>query len=328
MKIPAYLNFTFTALLMLVVNAHLWAQQPAQFSLYMQNKFGFNPAYAGLENTLIANATYRSQWTGLPGNPVTQNINVHMPLYIVGGGIGISLENEAIGSWKHSAGMLTFNHQRTLSNGILSAGLSLGITQKQIDGKKIKTPGTIFDDLGNPVDHNDVLLSTGVETGLGPVMNGGLYYLSEKMEIGFSVMNLLENKIDMGLLAFKPKRSFHVFTSYHFDISRSLNVRPSVLIKSDVAQTQMEFSVLTSYNENIFAGASFRGYHSESLDAIAILTGFRLSEKISLFYAYDLTLSNLNSVSSGSHELLLNYNLGKPIGKGIPPKIIYNPRSL
>jgi hypothetical protein len=90
----------------------------------------------------------------------------------------------------------------------------------------------------------------------------------------------------------------------------------------------MEFSVLTKYNENIFAGASFRGYRTESLDAVAFLAGFRLSEKLTLHYAYDLTISNLNAVSNGSHELLLNYNLGKPIGKGRPPKIIYNPRSL
>ncbi|MFQ5447342.1 MAG: type IX secretion system membrane protein PorP/SprF, partial [Saprospiraceae bacterium] len=62
--------------------------------------------------------------------------------------------------------------------------------------------------------------------------------------------------------------------------------------------------------------------------AIAVLAGFKLSESIKLAYAYDFTLSNLSTVSSGSHEIMLNYNLGKPIGKGRPPKIIYNPRSL
>jgi len=64
------------------------------------------------------------------------------------------------------------------------------------------------------------------------------------------------------------------------------------------------------------------------LDAVALMAGFKLNEKLSVGYAYDIGLSALNSVSSGSHELLLNYNLGAPIGKGRPPAVIYNPRSL
>jgi hypothetical protein len=90
----------------------------------------------------------------------------------------------------------------------------------------------------------------------------------------------------------------------------------------------MDFSLITRYNENIFIGASLRGYHSESLDAVALIGGFKLSEKITIGYSYDLTLSSLKTASNGSHEILLNYNLGKAIGKGRPPKIIYNPRSL
>jgi hypothetical protein len=47
-----------------------------------------------------------------------------------------------------------------------------------------------------------------------------------------------------------------------------------------------------------------------------------------LGYSYDLTRSSLNTVSNGSHELLLRYQLDKPVGQGQPPPIIYNPRSL
>ena len=82
------------------------------------------------------------------------------------------------------------------------------------------------------------------------------------------------------------------------------------------------------YNENIFVGGSLRGYHGNSIDAVALMGGFKLSEKISIGYAYDLGLSRLKTVNSGAHEILLNYNLGAPIGQGKPPSIIYNPRSL
>jgi hypothetical protein len=39
-------------------------------------------------------------------------------------------------------------------------------------------------------------------------------------------------------------------------------------------------------------------------------------------------MSGLQEVTDGSHEVMLNFNLNKPIGKGKPPKIIYNPRFL
>ena len=66
----------------------------------------------------------------------------------------------------------------------------------------------------------------------------------------------------------------------------------------------------------------------DSADAVALIGGIKLNEKITFGYSYDLTLSGLSNVSNGTHEVLLNYNLGKQIGQGKPPIIIYNPRSL
>ena len=112
------------------------------------------------------------------------------------------------------------------------------------------------------------------------------------------------------------------------EISRKLSLHPSVLVRSDAVQTQTDFSLTAKFNDNIFGGVSLRGYNSESIDAAAILAGFRLSEKTTFMYAYDMTLSGLRDVSNGSHEVGLRYNLNKPIGAGRLPRIIYNPRSL
>jgi len=100
------------------------------------------------------------------------------------------------------------------------------------------------------------------------------------------------------------------------------------MLKSDLQETQVEISTLVKYNDNIFGGASFRGYNNNTIDAAAFLAGIKLSEKITLAYSYDLTLSSYNSVSTGSHEILINYNLNRKIGAGIPPRIIHNPRFL
>ncbi|HFA51151.1 MAG TPA: type IX secretion system membrane protein PorP/SprF [Bacteroidetes bacterium] len=321
---------TITSILFyLAIASVCFAQQAPQYSLYMWNKHVFNPAYAGMENSLSITGVYRSQWLNLPGSPETQTVNAHMPLYIAGGGVGISFENESIGSWKQSAATLSYNYQMLMGkSGVLSIGLSAGLIQRELDGAKIRTPeGEIIE--GEYISHNDPLLPfLGVERGLAPTVGLGAFYQGEKLEVGLSAINLLENEVSLSKVTFKPERTYYLYLGYKLSLGRKLEILPSALLKSDVYQTQMDFSAIVRYNENISIGASFRGYDSNSQDAVAILAGIKLSEKINLGYAYDLTLSGLSNVSTGTHEILLNYNLGKPVGKGKPPIIIYNPRSL
>jgi hypothetical protein len=83
--------FTFTLLLLLLAVPML-GQQAAQYSLYRLNKYAFNPAYAGLDNSLSMTGVYRTQWVSLPGAPVSQHFNAHMPLvHHWRRGIGISV---------------------------------------------------------------------------------------------------------------------------------------------------------------------------------------------------------------------------------------------
>jgi len=114
----------------------------------------------------------------------------------------------------------------------------------------------------------------------------------------------------------------------NIDLANAITFHPSVFVKSDVLETQVDFSALFSYDDNISLGASFRGYSENTADAVAIIGGLKLSDNIRLFYSYDLTLSDINTVSTGSHEIMINYNLNKDFGKGVPPPIIYNPRNL
>lgn len=304
------------------------AQQPAQYSMYRLNKYAFNPGYAGLDNSLSMTGVYRTQWVGLPGSPVTQNLNAHMPLYIAGGGVGLSVENETLGSWRQTAFSASFAYQLPVSkSGLFSLGLSAGWVQRQLDGSKVRTPSTVIDDLGNVI-HNDPYLGNSLEGGAGPTAHFGAFYQGERLEFGISAINLLGNRLKLSDLKFEQERTYFLYLGYRLDLNKKFTTIPSILLKTDVYQTQIDFSVTTQYNENIFVGASLRGYHSNSLDAIALMGGFKLTEKISIAYSYDLGLSNLKTASTGSHEVLLNYNIGRPIGKGRPPAIIYNPRSL
>lgn len=307
------------------------AQQSPQYSMYMLNKYNFNPAYAGMDNSLSVTGVFRKQWVNLEGSPVTQSINAHMPLYYFNGGFGINLENDQLGIERNTSASLSYNYYMPLSNrNILSFGMGAGVIQKSLDGSKLRTPEGDYSE--PPVsDHRDLLLPNGNVAATAPYLNAGIYFYSDKLELGISANNLIEPTATLNAeetVNIKFIRNYFFSFAYSFEISRDIVIQPSIFAKSDLIQTQLEASAVVKYNDNIFGGASFRGYNANSIDAAVLLAGFKLNEKITLAYSYDLTLSGLRKVSNGSHEILLNYNLNKPIGKGIPPKIIYNPRFL
>ena len=321
------MKYCFTLLLLLGFCLGLQAQQPSHYSLYMFNRLNFNPAYAGLDHSLSITGIYRGQWVGgFEGNPTTQHVSMHMPLYLVSGGVGLHLENDETGARQFTSATLSYNYQKFLGESILSIGASAGWAQRRIDGSRLRTPDGSYQDGG--INHEDIDLFATLEAAATTTFGAGVYFQNERFEAGLSVQNITEPEVTIENLQLKLNRTYYGMISGHIKIGNSLAFHPAIFVRSDAVQTQMDFSGLFQYNDNIFIGGAFRGYNDTSSDAVSILAGFKLSEKITFGYAYDITISGLNSVQNGSHEIMINYNLNKRIFGGRPPAIIYNPRSL
>lgn len=305
----------------------LSAQQPAQYSLFMMNPLNWNPAYAGLDHSLSVTAGYRKQWTQLPGSPVSQYINIHLPTYALGGGLGLQIENDRLGAGRWTAAHLSYSFQKSLGSGILALGIGSGVVQRTLDGSLIRTPDGNYEP-GSGLNHNDPTLPVGTESGIAPTFHAGVYYQSERIEAGVGVRHLNESRVDLPTLRFQLDRNIFFQFGVHLDLGANLSVHPALLLRTDMVQTQTDVAAVFRIQENIFVGASFRGYSTETGDAVAGLAGFKLSENLTLAYAYDMTISGLQRVNNGSHEIAIYYNLNKPIGVGRPPRIIYNPRTL
>jgi type IX secretion system PorP/SprF family membrane protein len=304
-----------------------YAQQPAQYSLYMLNPYAVNPAAAGLEKTLTATGGYRTQWVDIQGNPVSQFLNISLPLSIIGSGIGFSVHNESLGARNGLTLKASYNYILKMGDNQLSFGLGGGIVQGALDGNKLRTPDGDYTQ--GVINHNDRVLSAVSVNGSIPTFDAGVYFKSEKFEGGVSTNNLTEPILSLkgqNDINVKLKRNYFGMAMAHFDLINKITIHPSVLIKSDAVQTQMEFSTFLQYDDNIFLGTSFRGYNKNSQDAIVILGGFKLNSKLLLAYSFDFTLSALKTVNQGTHEIVLRYNIGKEFGIGKLPPIIYNPR--
>ena len=77
----------------------VWAQQPAQYSLFMLNKYAYNNAYNGLDQSLSITGVFRKQWTTFPGSPLNFNFTAHLPLEMISSGVGFGVEYDALGAY-------------------------------------------------------------------------------------------------------------------------------------------------------------------------------------------------------------------------------------
>jgi len=292
-----------------------------------------NPAYAGLDNTLVATGVYRQQWSGLQGAPVTQHVNAHLPIYRISSGVGLKVENDVIGAHRTTQAVLSYSYQLPLGReAVLSLGVGGGYLQYALDGAKLRAPQGTYAEPGTGggvFSHNDPRLPEGKIQAGAPVVEFGVFLQTPRLELGTAVQPVFAPVLratSTSDFALTPIRQYLAYASYRISPSDNLEIKPAFLTKTDITETQMEISTSLRWRENIFAGLSYRGFSASARDAAVLFGGFKLNEKTTLAYAFDIPLSPLQAVNRGSHELLLRYSLNKPIGTGKLPPIIYNPR--
>jgi len=88
---------------------------------------------------------------------------------------------------------------------------------------------------------------------------------------------------------------------YKFFISDDVSVMPSIMLK-EINPVPFTFDVNAkiSFRDVFWLGGSYR-----KDDSFGILAGFNINSTINVGYSYDMTTSALNTVSNGTHEIVL-----------------------
>lgn len=314
---------------LLVVVLPLSAQQLPQFSLGLLDVTTQNPASVGMQESMIINGHFRSQWVSIPGSPLSSGVSVHTPLYLVGGGLGIQLQQDSYGAEQILRGALAYSKHLSLGEGILGIGGRVGFNQHQLDGGKLRTAtGDYSEDVNLPI-HNDEILPTGVFSLTGLNFSIGAYFKTERIEGGIATYQLAENPLSDANFTFDKTRHYFATFKAHFPLSYSVDLTPGIQMRTDANEIQADLSLLATYNEKFTVGALYRGYNKTSQDALAIILGIPLNTSFKVHYSYDIGLSALNMTgNNGSHEILVSYTIPVKFGSGRLPNIIYNPRNL
>ncbi len=277
-----------------------FAQQDPEYTQYMYNMSVINPGYATNDPCILnVGGIYRTQWVGVEGAPKTGSIFLHAPisdkmetgLSIVNDKIGDGILNET-----NIAGDLAYvlNLNGTAK---LSFGMKLGVNLFNTtipDNFIVNNPGDgAFQNL------NQSFLNLGA----------GAFYFSDRYYLGLSVPNFLPNKQinDFnGTKAIGVDEAHIFFTGgYVFQLSPSVKLKPAFMTKI-VTNTPLAVDVTANVllYDKFEIGAAYR-----LQDSFSGLVNYRITPELRVGYAYDYTTSNLGQFNSGSHEILILYNL-------------------
>jgi type IX secretion system PorP/SprF family membrane protein len=269
------------------------AQQDPQFTQFFTNQLFFNPAAAGAEqNTHVAGA-FRNQWTGFNGAPLTFSLTGDHYFKKIRSAFGLITVYDTIGFEKTLDVKIAYAYRIPIKKTFLQLGVDMGTKTHTFDGVFIAI---------QPGDPN---IPIGKQTATTFVISGGVYFWSKRFSVGLSVHNINRPTIfkDQPGDGYTFSRHYYLYLQYRQPLGEDFSLRPTFLVKSDAASTQLDADLLFYYQDRCFLGGAYR-----IDDAVAIMAGARIW-KIWLQYSYDITTSKLGGYSNGSHEAMIRYSL-------------------
>lgn len=279
----------------LLALGQLFAQQQVQTSLYYFNTLGHNPAYTGTRDALAINLAHRNQWAGVNGAPQTTFLNIHTPIKGTQLSIGADLMHDEIGVSKTTAAYLDLAYYVQLDDkgNRLSFGLKGGFN--------------IFDLTLSELNADPDVFKQDVENKWRGNFGAGIYYYGQRHFIGLSALSLLKNSVldsntDIELLPLM--RHYYLTGAYVFDISPSLKLRPTALVKIvEGTETNFDGELAAILYDKLFLGVGYR--HDVSVRGYLIA---RLTPQLSAGYNYEYIFNDLGKYTGGTHEFMLSYD--------------------
>jgi len=285
----------------------LKAQQQNMYSQYMYNMININPAYAG--NRIGDNITslYRKQWVNVAGAPTTFSLSwdrgtdedvglIHGSKWPVG--YGLQIYKDQVGIETSQGFQAFYSYRLKFKESFLSFGLSGGVMNYRALYSQVSTVTG-----GDPLFQEDI-------SAIVPTAGVGALYATAHWYVGLSAPSLLQTKIMDNKQNITTGSDGHFFLTggYVFYATDELTLKPSVMIRA-VKSEPLQYDInLNAWIQNtVGLGLSYR-----SNDALVGMVNFRITPQITIGYAYDYLISNMTHFSTGSHELILNFQFNAP----------------
>ncbi len=276
------------------------AQQDPITSNYMFHTLSFNPGYAGSSGMICATALNRQQWLGFEGAPSTTVFNISAPVAPFGirSGIGLTVQNDALGFDKDISIALSYAYIADVGMGKLGIGINAGMFNMTLDPEWSIPSGDIF-----TPPSGDPNIPEGKESSVNFDAGLGVYYTTDKYYAGISVTHINQPDVKFTKGVSYISRHYYATAGYILQLPNpSLELLPSVFAISDGKTLQFSATSLIRYNKKAWGGVSYRPG-----DALVGIAGIELFNGIRFGYAYDFPISDIRKNTHGSHEFMVNY---------------------
>lgn len=276
----------------------LSAQQLPLYSEYMFNTFEINPAYAGSRDVIQIISMFRKQWTGFKTAPQSTFLSVDLPIPGKRVGLGIKIVDDRDEITKTIGAQAAYAYKVPVgSYSTLALGLQAGAMSFKSDFTKV--------DVIDPNDPSFSHVVNSVKINFGT----GIFFNTENFYVGVSLPNLFRQNLkknDPGNLGdFKQNMHIYFNTGYVFMLSYNFVLKPSVLVRGLVGSP-----VSVDVNTNLWiADMLSLGVSYRNKSALVGIINLRVLPELYLGYAYDHSISRLNIIAKGSHEVILKYEI-------------------
>lgn len=276
------------------------AQQNVQYSQFMLNDHGLNPAVAGSSTGWFFIIGRRTQWRGFEFAPETNFASVTRSFGKKGyrrywHGAGAYIEQDKFGAFSNKAAYGTYTiHLKLNRKYHIGFGVSAGV-------KSHAVTNSLF-------DVNDPALA-GKGKVVTPDIIPGVYLYSKKITAGVAVRNLYANRLKQGsreigtnsrLLpnAYITVARKFVTGSYDFIIVPSVHIQ-TTFVNIPVSS----FNCMAYYRKRVGLGVSYRMH-----DAVIGMIQVRIFSNIVVGFSYDYTISRFRAANANSQEFMLGFS--------------------
>jgi type IX secretion system PorP/SprF family membrane protein len=261
-----------------------------------------NPAMAGSTSSLSVFVLHRRQWVSLPGAPSTSLIGFSKRLNKkIGGAVGLQIADDQIGSLKYNNLKLMY-----------AKDFRFGISELRIGGAiignflKINKTNWITSDL-----EVDTELSQGRKARSQYVDGSfGLAFKRNDLTIGMAISRI--RNANLADLNWQMNRSYNAWLGYKLQWGDKVafNTTPMIrVITDELSSPQIEGRIDTEINNKFWLLAGYR-YGESALLGFSYIIPVGAG-KMMFGYVFDYGLNTLAEYNSGSHELMLKFNLDK-----------------
>ncbi len=291
-----YICFIFC---LLIIKLH--SQQTTQYTQFIFNKIGYNPASSGLslnsKYELIFGA--RSQWLGFSNNPTSGFISYNYNFipqhgYTKWHNIGMYIDHDQAGDLSQDNLWLSYAfHLLVSKKTIMSFGVFGGIKHFNLSTSNL--------DKSDPA-----IAKSSSSVWAYPNIVPGIRVTNKKMFIDLCFQNVTINrKSGFGGQIGSPSKLFPHYTlntGYKFKINDLDNLVAAVNLHSSLfSLPSVEINIINYYNKRFALGASLR-----SKNFISAILQFRLQHNLSVGFAYDLSINKTRQIAPSTAEIMIS----------------------